>query len=169
MELGYIEAAVIAAVSQGITSVSSLARLLGMDENALKAVLRSMEGRGLVKLEEKGLLLKKLHVKLTEKGASMIDDAVSKLRELAAQLEKLARQRIPKPHDVELPPSQAAASLLGLAPMLVWLGLLDAMVLSMLYSALGAADAGSSEGELDSDDLADDWVEGADFDSDDII
>ncbi|RLF22204.1 MAG: hypothetical protein DRN15_01625 [Thermoprotei archaeon] len=74
------EVAVLASIYRGIDTIDSISRELNLDKNDTIKILEKLMNKGLVKVELKGLIFKKYHFKLTEKGLEALYDALDKVK-----------------------------------------------------------------------------------------
>ena len=123
--LSYSEAVVLLLIYKGVTSVKGIARALRVSQAEAERIVRSLEAKGLVRVERG--FLGRTRVRLTQEGLDAIPEA-SRLVEEARRAILDAAERA---RDHGEPPV-LDAGILSLTPALLFLGLLPAWVLSVL-------------------------------------
>jgi DNA-binding MarR family transcriptional regulator len=159
MELSLLDKAILAALARGIDSFSGLRKLVNVEEEALRRAIEKLQSLGLVKVERRGLLIKRDVLVLTERGLEEAEKALRELEEVARRVEerfaRVEEGRIPAQRAIE-----GISDVMMIAPLLAWLGFLDLALLAPLAAMLaedvesGAEEYEASE-ELDVGDIGD--------------
>ncbi len=146
MSLGLVESGVLVAIYSGADTLDKLERMFPtLDREALQQTLHSLEARGLLRREQRGLLFKKEVYKLTPAGANYLDQAQEKLQQAARE----ARERL----STAAPTREEMPTVLGdlylLLPLLLFLGLLPPTLVAPEAQAFGEGeeDLGEEAGE----------------------
>ncbi len=142
MSLGLVESGVLVAIYSGADTLDKLERMFPtLDREALQQTLHSLEARGLLRREQRGLLFKKEVYKLTPAGANYLDQAQEKLQQAARE----AREKL----STAAPTREEMPTVLGdlylLLPLLLFLGLLPPTLVA--FSGEGEEDLGEEAGE----------------------
>ncbi|PCN50642.1 hypothetical protein B6U99_03220 [Candidatus Geothermarchaeota archaeon ex4572_27] len=120
-----VEDAVLAAILKGADTLGKLRRVVNVEEAVLRRVLDNLVTRGYVKAERRGLLFKRDAYAVTAEGARAAEAAIRRLEAASREV----RRRVERGEGL---PSDYVAIL----PLLVWTGLLDIALLSLLDFAL---------------------------------
>ncbi len=149
MSLGLVESGILVAIYSGSDSLDKLERMFPtLDREALQQTLHSLEARGLLKREQRGLLFKKEVYKLTPAGVKHLDQAQEKLHQAAQE----ARERL----STTAPPREEMPTVLGdlylLLPLLLFLGLLPPTLAAPEAQAI-SEEEGEDLGEEAGEDL----------------
>ena len=162
--LSPLEAAVLVAVARGARTPGEIARILNVSEEDVERVVDRLVAKGLLaRVKKKILFVRRVELRLTEKGYNALPEAERVLREAAERLRRAAEalrdSRIATPYNPAYAALAPGEELLLVAPMLAWLGLLPAATLAALEAI---EHIGSEAGWHDSE--ANDAGEGDDDD-----
>ncbi|MET1101586.1 MAG: hypothetical protein ABWW69_03810 [Pyrodictiaceae archaeon] len=151
--LSLLEAAVIAAVAQGIDSIKGLEQLVNVSREELERIILRLANRGLLRIEEKGFIFKRRVLRLTEEGFNKLEEARRLLMRAAEEVKGLAERREESISDEV---SRSYELLTPIIPLLVWMDLLDAAILAQMTAPLPASNVGDSiedQESIDEDNL----------------
>ena len=125
---------VLGTIKNGIKKFEKIQKNTKVDPEELNSILEKLEERGLIIVEEKkGWLGKKIEIKITEKGSSEVDERVHELQEKWNQMSLLYKsgdkQKLKKYMDDNR----------SFLPMMMFFGVMDIMMFSMMFSMMGMA------------------------------
>ena len=125
---------VLGAIRRGEKKFEKIQRATRIEPEELNSILEKLEGRGLIKLEEKkGWLGKKIELSVTEKGSKELDERIHELQEKWNQMSQIYqtgdKQKLQQFMDGNR----------SFFPMMMFFGIMDIMMFSMMFSMMGAA------------------------------
>ena len=123
--LGYGEAVVLLLIYRGVTSLKGIARALRVSQAEAERIVRSLEAKGMVRVERG--FLGRARVRLTPEGL----DAIPEASRLVEEARRAIIEAAEKAREHGEPPV-LDAGILSLTPALLFLGLLPAWILSVL-------------------------------------
>ncbi len=125
---------VLGAIRRGAKKFDKIRKETRLDPEEINSILEKLEERGLIQVEEKkGWLGKKIELKVTDKGSKELDERIHELQEKwqqMAQVYKLGdKQKMQDMMDNNR----------SFLPMMMFFGVMDIMMFSMMFSMMGAA------------------------------
>lgn len=163
---------VLGAIAGGARRFDKIQRATRIDPKELDGILEGLERRGMIRVEEKkGWLGKKVEITATDKGANEVRH---RTHELKGDWERLVQ--VYKSGDKDKMKEQMGG-FRGLFPMMLFFGIADMVMFSMMFSMIGAtmsdyvpadqmpegADAGADGGDAGADGVG---ADGGGFDFD---
>ncbi len=139
-----LEEMVLVAILNGADTIDALEEALKVSREDLEAALTSLEAKGLVKPERKGIVFKKTVYRLTGRGLEEAKKALERVKKLAREVSEKLREARLEEAEPERVRSVLGDQLYSLLPLLAWLGLLELPLLMYTAYTLGEA---SGEGE----------------------
>ena len=125
---------VLGAIKHGIKKFDKIQKTTQIEPEELNSILEQLEKRGLIQVEEKkGWLGKKVEIVATEKGAKEVEERVHELQTKWNQMSVLYqagdKERLKQQMD----------SNKSILPMMMFFGVMDIMMFSMMFSMMGMA------------------------------
>ncbi len=151
---------VLGAIRAGIKKFDKIQKIRHIEPEELNSILEQLENRGFIRVEEKkGLLGIKVEIGITEKGSKEIDQQVHEAKTRWNQMSTLYKTR-----DKENL-KQYVNENKSFFPMMIFFGVMDMMLFSMMFRMMGTAisdyvpsesmpegwDESMGEGEFDMD------------------
>ncbi len=125
---------VLGAIKHGIKKFEKIQKTTQIEAEELNEILEQLENRGLIEVVEKeGWLGKKIEMKITEKGTKEVDECV---HELQTRWNKMSQ--IYKIEDKEKM-KQCMEESKSFLPTMMFFGVMDMMMFSMMFSTMGMA------------------------------
>lgn len=125
---------VLGAIKHGIKKFDKIQKTTQIDAEELNKILEELENKGLIEVEEKkGLFGKKIELEVTEKGAKEVDERIHELQDRWNQM-----KQIYKTGDKEKM-KQCMDENKSFLPTMMFFGVMDMMMFSMMFSVIGMA------------------------------
>ena len=151
---------VLGAIQAGIKKFDKIQKITQIEPEELNSILEQLENSKFIRVVEKnGLLGKKIEIMVTEKGSKRVDNQVHELQTKWNQMSTLYKTQ----NKEEL--KQCMDDNKSFLPMMIFFGVMDMMMFSMMFSMIGMTmsnyvptenmpegeDRGIDEGEFDTD------------------
>ncbi len=125
---------VLGAIKHGIKKFEKIQKTTNIDPEELNSILKKLEDRGLIRVEEKkGLFGRKIEIVTTEKGVKEVDERVHELQTKWNQMSALY-----KTGDKEKL-KQSMEENRSFLPMMMFFGVMAMMMFSMMFGMMGMA------------------------------
>ena len=125
---------VLGAVKNGNRKFDKIQKITKIDGEELNSILEKLEDRGLINIEEKkGWLGKKIEINVTEKGVREIEERVHELQEKRNQMSTLYKTGDKQKLQQYMDDNKS------FLPMMMFFGVMDIMMFSMMFSMMGMA------------------------------
>ena len=149
---------VLGAINQGIKKFEKIQKTTKVDPEELNGILEQLEKRGLIRVEEKkGWLGKKIEIQITEKGSKEVEERVHELETKWNQMSALYKTGDKSKLKQYMDDNRS------FLPMMMFFGVMDMMMFSMMFSMMGmhmsdyvpaesmpeGADGGMDDGGMD--------------------
>ncbi len=154
------ETIVLGAIQAGIKKFNKIHEITQIEPEELNSILEQLENNGfIIVIEKNGFLGRKIEIRVTEKGSKEVDNQVHELQTKWNQMSVFY-----KTEDKEKL-RQYMDDNKSFFPMMIFFGVIDLMVFSMMFSMIGMVmsnyvppenmpegeDRGTDEGEFDMD------------------
>jgi len=154
------EIIVLGAIQAGIKKFDKIQKITQIEPEELNSILEQLENSKFIRVVEKnGLLGKKIEIMVTEKGSKKVDNQVHELQTKWNQMSTLYKTQ----NKEEL--KQCMDDNKSFLPMMIFFGVMDMMMFSMMFSMIGMTmsnyvptenmpegeERGIDEGEFDTD------------------
>jgi len=151
---------VLGAIQAGIKKFDKIQKITQIEPEELNSILEQLENSKFIRVVEKnGLLGKKIEIMVTEKGSKKVDNQVHELQTKWNQMSTLYKTQ----NKEEL--KQCMDDNKSFLPMMIFFGVMDMMMFSMMFSMIGMTmsnyvptenmpegeERGIDEGEFDTD------------------
>ena len=149
---------VLGAIRAGIKKFDKIQKIRHIEPEELNSILEQLENRGFIRVEEKkGLLGMKVEILVTEKGSKEIDEQIHQVQTRWNQMSTLYKTRDKETLKQYMDDNKS------FFPMMIFFGIIDMMLFSMMFSMIGIAISDyvpsesmpegwdASEGEFDMD------------------
>ncbi len=151
---------VLGAIKAGINKFDKIQKIRHIEPKELNSILEQLENDGFIQVEEKkGLLGIKVEIVLTEKGSEEVDKQVHELKTKWNQMSTLYETQDKENLKQYMDESRSVF------PMMIFFGVTDMMMFSMMFGMIGIAmsdyvpsesmpegwDESMGEGEFDTD------------------
>ncbi len=149
---------VLGAIRAGIKKFDKIQKIRHIDPDGLNSILENLKNKSMIRVEEKkGLLGMKVEILVTEKGSKEIDEQVHKVKTMWSQMSTLYKTRDQENLKQYMDDNKS------FFPMMIFFGIIDMMLFSMMFSMMGIAISDyvpsesmpegwdASEGEFDRD------------------
>jgi len=150
---------VLGAIQAGIKKFDKIQKITQIKHEELNSILEQLENSKFIRVVEKnGLLGKKIEIRVTEKGSKEVDKQVYELQTKWNQMSTLYKTQDKEGLKQYMDDNKSSL------PMMIFFGVMDMMVFSMMFSMIGMTmsnyvppenmpegDTGMSEGEVDTD------------------
>ena len=124
---------VLGAIRRGMKKFGKIAKETRLTPRELDATLEDLEKRGLIRVvEKKGWLGKKVELSTTQKGDEELE---SRLHEMQGNWDRMVQMYKSKDKDGL---NREMDGFRGLFPMMIFFGVIDMMMFSMMFSMIGA-------------------------------
>lgn len=125
---------VLGAIRRGEKKFDKIQRATKIDPDELNSILEKLEERGFIKVEEKkGWLGKKIEMNVTEKGSNELDQRLHEVQDKWNQMQAIYqsgdKQKLKQYMDENR----------SFFPMMMFFGIMDIMMFSMMFSMIGVA------------------------------
>jgi DNA-binding HxlR family transcriptional regulator len=125
---------VLGAIKNGIKKFDKIQKTTQIDPKELNTILEQLENRGLIRVEEKkGWLGKKIEITATEKGAKEVDERIHELQNKWNQMSALYKSGDKEKLKQEMDNNKS------FLPMMMFFGVMDMMMFSMMFGMMGMA------------------------------
>ena len=125
---------VLGAIRQGKRSFDKIQRITKIEPAALEGILARLEERGLIiPVQKKSFFRTKVEILITDRGSKELDDRLYEARQRWGQMQELYQK---KDQDGLRGMMDDNRSFL---PMMMFFGIMDIMMFSMMFSMMGAA------------------------------
>ena len=123
---------VLGAIKNGTRKFDKIAKAAKIDPKELNEILEKLEERGFISVEEKKSFFgKKVEILITEKGSSEVDQRVHELQEKWGTMSAIYKSGDKKKLKQHLDDNKS------ILPMMMFFGVMDIMMFSMMFSMLG--------------------------------
>ncbi len=151
---------VLGAIQAGIKKFGKIQEITQIEPKELNSILEQLENRELIRVVEKnGLLGKKIEIRITENGSKEVDKQVHELQTKWNQMSTIYETSDKESLKQYMDENKS------FFPMMIFFGVMDMMVFSMMFSMIGMTmsnyvpseiipegeDRGTNEGEFDMD------------------
>ncbi len=124
---------VLGAIKSGAKNFDKIRKVTKIEPEELNTILERLEKRGLIAVQEKkGLFGKKVEIITTEKGQNELEHRIHELEESWGRLQTLYKSGDKQKLKEELERDR------GFLPMMMFFGIMDIMMFSMMFSMIGA-------------------------------
>jgi len=125
---------VLGAIRAGIKKFEKIQKIRHIEPEELNSILEKLENRGFIQVEEKkGLLGTKVEIVLTEKGSKEIDEQIHEVQTKWNQMSTLYKTRDKENLKQYMDENKS------FFPMMIFFGIMDMMLFSMMFSMMGIA------------------------------
>ena len=125
---------VLGAIKNGIKKFEKIQKTTQVEPEELNSILEKLEERGMIRVEEKkGWLGKKIEITVTEKGSIEVDERVHELQEKWNQMSTLYKTGNKQKLQQYMDDNKS------ILPMMMFFGVIDMMMFSMMFSMMGMA------------------------------
>ncbi len=125
---------VLGAIRAGIKRFDKIQKIRHIEPEELNSILEKLENRDFIRVEEKkGLLGTKVEIVVTEKGSKEIDEQIHKVQTMWNQMSTLYKTRDKENLKQFMDESKS------FFPMMIFFGVMDMMLFSMMFSMMGIA------------------------------
>ncbi len=125
---------VLGAIRAGIKKFDKIQKIRHIEPEELNSILEQLENRGFIRVEEKkGLLGIKVEIVITEKGSKEIDQQVHEVQTRWNQMSTLYKTRDKEKLKQYVDESKS------FFPMMIFFGVADMMLFSMMFRMMGIA------------------------------
>ncbi|MCA9811419.1 MAG: winged helix-turn-helix transcriptional regulator [Nitrosarchaeum sp.] len=125
---------VLGAIKNGNRKFDKIQKIAKIDGGELNSILEKLEERGLINVEEKkGWLGKKIEITVTEKGTREVEERVHELQEKWNQMSALYKTGDKQKLQQYMDDNRS------FLPMMMFFGVMDIMMFSMMFSMMGMA------------------------------
>ncbi len=124
---------VLGAIKSGAKNFDKIRKVTKIEPEELNTILERLEKQGLIAVQEKkGLFGKKVEIITTEKGQNELEHRIHELEESWGRLQTLYKSGDKQKLKEELERDR------GFLPMMMFFGIIDIMMFSMMFSMIGA-------------------------------
>ena len=125
---------VLGAIKAGINKFDKIQKIRHIEPKELNSILEQLENGGFIQVEEKkGLLGTKIEIKVTEKGSEKVDKQVHELKTKWNQMSTLYKTQDKENLKQYMDESRSVF------PMMIFFGVMDMMMFSMMFGMIGIA------------------------------
>jgi len=125
---------VLGAIKAGINKFDKIQKIRHIEPKELNSILEQLEKGGFIQVEEKkGLLGTKIEIKITEKGSEKVDTQVHELKTKWNQMSTLYETQDKENLKQYMDESRSVF------PMMIFFGVMDMMMFSMMFGMIGIA------------------------------
>ncbi len=125
---------VLGAIRAGIRKFDKIQKIRHIEPEELNSILEQLENRGFIRVEEKkGLLGMKVEIVVTEKGSKEIDEQIHEVQTRWNQMSALYKTRDKENLKQYMDDNKS------FFPMMIFFGIMDMMLFSMMFSMMGIA------------------------------
>ncbi len=124
---------VLGAIRQGKKKFDQIRKTTNLDPAELEGILAKLEERGLIVVEQKKSWMgKKIEILITDKGSDELDHRLFEVREKWTQMQTLYKKKDKKGLERMMEDNRS------FLPMMMFFGIMDIMMFSMMFSMMGA-------------------------------
>jgi len=125
---------VLGAIKAGINKFDKIQKIRHIEPKELNSILEQLENGGFIQVEEKkGLLGTKIEIRITEKGSEEVDKQVHELKTKWNQMSTLYETQDKENLKQYMDESRSVF------PMMIFFGVMDMMIFSMMFGMIGIA------------------------------
>ncbi len=125
---------VLGAIKAGINKFDKIQKIRHIEPKELNSILEQLENGGFIQVEEKkGLLGTKIEIRVTEKGSEEVDKQVHELKTKWNQMSTLYETQDKENLKQYMDESRSVF------PMMIFFGVMDMMMFSMMFGMIGIA------------------------------
>ncbi len=125
---------VLGAIRAGIKKFEKILKIRHIEPEELNSILEQLENRGFIRVEEKkGLFGMKVEIAVTEKGSKEIDEQIHEVQTRWNQMSALYKTRDKENLKQYMDDNKS------FFPMMIFFGVVDMMLFSMMFSMIGIA------------------------------
>ncbi|MDH3501421.1 MAG: winged helix-turn-helix transcriptional regulator [Nitrosopumilus sp.] len=125
---------VLGAIKNGIKKFDKIQKTTQIDSKELNSILEKLEERGMIQVEgKKGWFGKKIEIKTTEKGAKEVEERVHELQDKWNQMSALYKTGDKQKLQQYMDDNKS------FLPTMMFFGIMDMMMFSMMFSMMGMA------------------------------
>ncbi len=125
---------VLGAIRAGIKKFDKIQKIRHIEPEELNSILEKLENRGFIQVEEKkGLLGIKVEIVVTEKGSKEIDEQIHEVQTRWNQMSTLYKTRDKENLKQYMDENKS------FFPMMIFFGIMDMMLFSMMFTMMGIA------------------------------
>jgi len=125
---------VLGAIRAGIKRFDKIQKIRHIEPQELNSILEKLENTGFIRVEEKkGLLGTKVEIVLTEKGSKEIDEQIHEVQTKWNQMSTLYKTRDKENLKQYMDENKS------FFPMMIFFGIMDMTLFSMMFSMMGIA------------------------------
>ena len=125
---------VLGAIKHGFKKFVKIQKLTQIKPEELNIILEKLENKGFIQVEEKkGFLGKKIEIKTTDKGSKEVDERVNELQNKWNQMSVIYKTGDKEKLKQQLEENKS------FFPMMMFFGVMDMMMFSMMFSMMGMA------------------------------
>ena len=125
---------VLGAIRAGIKKFDKIQKIRHIEPQELNSILEKLENMGFIRVEEKkGLLGIKVEIVVTEKGSKEIDEQIHEVQTRWNQMSTLYKTRDKENLKQFMDENKS------FFPMMIFFGVMDMMLFSMMFSMIGIA------------------------------
>lgn len=134
METEPSDVMVLGAIRQGKKKFDQIRKTTNLDPAELEGILAKLEERGLILVEhKKSWMGTKIEILITDKGSDELDHRLFEVREKWTQMQALYQKKDKKGLERMMDDNRS------FLPMMMFFGIMDIMMFSMMFSMMGAA------------------------------
>jgi len=123
---------ILGAIKAGIKKFDKIQKIRHVDPKEVNSILEKLENRGFIRVEEKkGLLGIKVEIVVTEKGSKEVDKQVHELQARWNQMSTLYKTQDKENLKQYMDENKS------IFPMMIFFGVMDMMMFSMMFSMIG--------------------------------
>jgi DNA-binding HxlR family transcriptional regulator len=125
---------VLGAIKAGINKFDKIQKIRHIEPKELNSILEQLENGGFIQVKEKkGMLGIKIEIKVTEKGSNEVDKQVHELKTKWNQMSTLYNTQDKENLKQYMDESRSVF------PMMIFFGVMDMMMFSMMFGMIGIA------------------------------
>lgn len=134
METDPPDVMVLGAIRQGKRSFDKIQRITKIEPAALEGILARLEERGLIiPVQKKSFFRTKVEILITDRGSKELDDRLYEARQKWGQMQEMYQRKDKKGLQGMMDDNRS------FLPMMMFFGIMDIMMFSMMFSMMGAA------------------------------
>ena len=123
---------VLGAIKHGIKKFEKIQKTTQIEPEELNSILEELEDKGLIRVEEKkGWFGNKIEINITDKGSSEVDEKVQELQAKWGQMATLYKTGNKEKLKQSMDDNKS------FLPMMMFFGVMDMMMFSMMFSMMG--------------------------------
>jgi len=125
---------VLGAIKHGLKKFDKIQKITQINPEELNKILEELEKKGFIEVEEKkGFFGKKIEIKTTDKGSKEVDERVHELQNKWNQMSMIYKTGDKEKLKQQLDENKS------FFPMMIFFGVMDMMMFSMMFSMMGMA------------------------------